>query len=318
MITVFLILACLLLSFFFSGMETGVLGLNRARVRHLRERGASGAGVLLDFLHRPGELSATVLAGNTMVNGVVTVLVAQFFLEEGGPFAAAAAVLIFALFLWVFGDLVPKALFRRFPTRLATRLAPALLVAYVILWPVVKVFAFLTQAVVRLLGGHVSQRQMFVTRDELKLLAREGGQGISLSGEQRNLIATILESHNATVRDVMHPRAEAVTVRADQDVGERCRISAESRFSRLPLESAGGRDAPRWDGLWVAYDVIFNTQGTPRTPPRVDLNTPLDDALLALRKARSPFAFVRDAEGRDVGFLTVEDVLRRYLGKMDL
>ncbi len=312
-----IILACLALSFFFSGMETGVLMLNRVRVRHLRERGSMGAGVLLDFLHRPGELSATVLVGNTLVNGVATVLVAEFFLESGGPFATIAAIagaLIFALCLWIFGDLVPKALFRRFPTRLASRLAPALQVAYVILWPVVKLFAFLSQMVVRSMGGHVSSRQMFVTRDELKLLAREGGEGISLSGEQRNLVATILESQSATARDVMWPRSEAVTVRPEGTAEERCNVSVASKFSRLPVENGG----THWEGLWVAYDTIFQTQTGLRSPPRLAMNMPLDEILQTLRKARSPFAFVKDADGNDVGFVTVEDVLSRYLGRIDL
>ena len=251
------VIACMFLSFLFSGMETGIILLNRARIRHLKEIGSFGAGVLLDFLHHPGRLSSTVLVGNTVVNAAATVLVVEIFLKHGGPAAAVVAVFLFALVLWIFGDLVPKALFRKYPNRLSTRFAPLLWMTYVCLWPLVRLFDFLTQAVVAVMGGGVSQRQMFVTRDELKLMARELGENDTFSGEQRNLLGSILDCHHATARDVMRPLPEVITVTPSQSETERRAVAITSGFSRLPVISENPNPHHPWDGLWIVYDGFF-------------------------------------------------------------
>lgn len=312
-----MILVCLALSFFFSGMETGVLLINRARIRHLKEHGSMGAGILLDFLHRPGHLSSTVLVGNTLVNTMATVLVAAWYLEWGGPLAAVSAVALFVLIVWFFGELLPKALFQRFPNRLATRLAPLLRLAYLGLWPLVQGFHFFSQLCIRVMGGKTSPRQMFVTRDELKLMAHEGTQSISLTGEQRNLVASILDRPHATARDIMKPKSEVVTVKPGQSKEERLALAAQSRFSRLPVETHDVEQG-RWEGLWVVYDALFRAQVSMRPLPYFQANARLEEILAVFRKSKSPFAAVRDRQGKEIGIVTVEDVLRQYLGKIDL
>lgn len=318
MTLVLLVFGCLVLSFFFSGMETGVLLLNRARVRHLKERGSRGAGILLNFMQHPGHLSSTVLVGNTLVNGTATVLVAQAYLAMGGPLAAIGATAVFAFVLWFYGDLVPKTLFRRFPNRLTTRLAPVLLVTNIILLPIVQCFNFLSQWVVRAMGGRISSRQMFVTRDELKLMAREGDQGIPLTGEQRNLVASILDSQNAAARDIMRPRAEVKTVKKSSSDAERLSIAALTGFTRLPVEADGAVGPACWENLWVAYDSLFLQESRLRNPPRIEAGTHIEEILATLRANRSPLAFVKDRDGNDIGIISVEDVLRRYVGRIDL
>ena len=318
MIIVAVILGCLVLSFFFSGIETGVLLLNRARVRHLKERGSFGARVLLDFMHRPGHLSATVLVGNTLVNSVATALVAQAGMQCGGFWMAVSWVAIFAAILWVLGYLVPKALFRRFPNRFTTRLAPLLLVTSICLWPAVRLFDLFSRVTIRALGGKVSSRQMFVTREELKLMAREGEQNFMLSGEQFNLVASILDSSNATAGDVMRPLAEVLCVKPTQSERERLTFASTTPHSRFPVEPQASTSPHRWEGLWVVYDALFGVKNGLRTPPRLRTTTPLEEILTELRKARSPLAFVKDREDNDVGIVTVDDVLRRYHGKINL
>ena len=318
MITAIIIFWCMVLSFFFSGMETGVLLLNRARIRHLKERGSFGARILLDFLHHPGHLSSTVLVGNTLVNGIATVLVAEWFLEFSDSLTAIGAVTLFTFILWFCGDLVAKAIFRRFPNRLTVRLAPLLQLAYFGLCPAVRLFHVLSQGVIRIVGGKVSPRQMFVTRDELKLMAEEVKQGTLLSGEQRNLVASILDNQNATVQDIMRPRENVVTVKKEQSDEERRKAALTKGFSRLPVGSNGLQEQALWDGLWVVYDSIFEAKVKLRDPPRVGTEVHLEEILVSLRKARSPFAFVKNQEGHDIGIITTEDILRHYIGKIEL
>jgi putative hemolysin len=307
---------CLVLVFFFSGIETGVLLLNRVRVRHMKEKGLFGARLLLGFMHEPGRLSSTVLVGKTLVNTVASVLVGYKVLDGGGPWALVCVVPAFTVVVWFFGELVPKALFRRFPNRLTTWLAPLLLATYVVLWLIVQAFDLCSRLIIR--GGKVFARQMFVTREELKLLAREGEGNLPLSGEQRNLVASIMDTTHATARDIMRPKSEVVRVKASQTDAERLTLAATFNHSRLPVESEKPVNPGRWEGLWVVYDRLFEVRSGFRIPPCIALTANTEEILTELRKARSPLAFVRDADGNDVGIVTVEDVLHRYLGKVDL
>ncbi len=320
MIVLGTILGCMCLSFLFSGMETGVLLLNSARIRHLKEHGSIGARILWGFMHHPDRLSSTVLIGHTIVNSVVMILVMEQFLKSHGIFIATNVAMFFTLILWYYGDLVSKALFIRFPNRLTSFLAPFLLATYMILWPVVLLFRIFSEKLIFILGGNPSfrpSRQMYVTREELKLLVREVKQETPMTGEQRNLVASIIDSQNATARDVMRPRSEVITVGKTQSDEEQKMIAAKSGFSRLPIQIETNKKT-FWEGLWVAYDSIFSTQIKSRNPPRVPAEARLNEILVILRKAQVPFAFVVDQQGDDVGIVTVEDILRRYLGKIDL
>lgn len=310
-----IILFCLVASFFFSGMETGVLLLNRTRIRYLKERGSIGAMILMDFfLHHPSRLSSTVLVGNTIVNGFSTVLVVQWFLRTDGLPGAIGAAILFACILWFFGELIPKALFRRFPNRLTTFLAPLLLLSFLVLWPIIQVFVTLSQFVVTVMGGKITSRQMFVTRDELKLMAREGKESVQMTGEQRNLIASILDSQSATAKDIMKPKDQVITVDESTPLADRIALSVSKNYSRFPVVS---KSSNKWDTLWVAYDSLFGVEKR-RDPPTVFPETNLEEILRILRNSKSPMAIVRSHLGHDLGIVTVEDVIRRYVGKIDL
>jgi putative hemolysin len=314
----FWIIICLVFSFFFSGIETGVLSLNRVRIRHLKEQGSFNASILLDFLHRPGHLSSTVLVGNTLVDGVATVLVAETFLEYGSPIQAVAGTLLFTIILMIIGHLIPKSLFQRFPNRLTTRLAPVLLVSYIVLWPFVQLFHLISQTLIQLLGGKISPRQMFATREELKFMAKEVGKGGTLTGEQTNLLSSILDSQNATVRDIMRSKSQVVSVKDGHSPAERKMIALSSHYSRLPVESRASERQIKWEGLWVVYDCLFCGEAPLHKPIYLEARTNLEDALLILRKSRSQFAIVKDEMDKDIGIVTVQDILQRYLGKLEL
>lgn len=299
-------------------METGILMLHLPRVRHLRKQGSFGARVLLDFLQHPGSLSSTVLVGNTAVNSIALVLIAEFFFATGGLVASIAAVFLFSIILWLYGDVIPKELFRKYPTRLSTRFALLLWMTYICLWPIIQIFNILSLAVIRALGGRTSSSQMFVTRDELKLLAQEMDGNDQRIDKQRNLIASILECHQVTVRDIMRPIPEVVTTKSSQTEEERRAIVMQSGFSRLPIISSTSSEHHPWDGLWVVYDSFFLGHSSDRSPPRLLADAGLDTALAQLRQAHTPFGFVKNKEGNEIGIVTAEDIVSRYLGKVQL
>ena len=71
----FIVIAvCLLGSWFFSGIETGLISINRLRLRHFVRRRVPGADILQRFLLHPDDLLGTTLVGNNIVNTVLSVM----------------------------------------------------------------------------------------------------------------------------------------------------------------------------------------------------------------------------------------------------
>src|SRR6267142_2104176 len=116
---------CLALSFMLSGMEAGVFALSRLRIRQQMRAGRRSARVLYRYLENPENFLWTILVGNTVANffilGWIVVLLHQAF--SGHRFWFAVVFGVIAFFFYAFSDLLPKMLFRQFPTRLCLYLA---------------------------------------------------------------------------------------------------------------------------------------------------------------------------------------------------
>src|SRR5438045_3588841 len=117
--------ACLALSFLLSGMEAGVFGLSRMRIRQQMRAGRKSAKVLHDYLENPENFLLTILVGNTVANfiilGMVLVKLADRLAAHRFSFITAFVVIVF--FFYAFFDLLPKMLFRTHPNRLCLMLA---------------------------------------------------------------------------------------------------------------------------------------------------------------------------------------------------
>ena len=97
-----LLIFLLLCSAFFSSSETGILSLNRYRLRHLAKEGHSGAKRVTTLLSRPDRLLGTILIGNNFVNilasAIATVLASQLWGDAGIAIATVGLTLLLLIF----------------------------------------------------------------------------------------------------------------------------------------------------------------------------------------------------------------------------
>ena len=103
------LLAC---SGFFSGSETCLMAVNRYRLKHLIREGSRGARLAGALLDRTDELLAFILAGNTVINAVTTILVAEIArrLLGTGEYVLAIATAAASFFILVFAEIIPKVI----------------------------------------------------------------------------------------------------------------------------------------------------------------------------------------------------------------
>lgn len=319
------LLTCLALSFLLSGMEAGVFALSRLRIRQQMRAGNSAARVLHQFLENPENFLWTIVVGNTLVNFVVigwffSMLYGQVALRSGW-FALWFCVVVFVFY--TFFDLLPKMVFRTYPNRLCLLLARPFRVLHIGLRPVVAVVEWCARLLLRWSGGKKFSGHLFGNREELRQAVQESEQ--MFTSEERVMITRVLDLENVTVRQITTPLAEAVTISADATLAEALRVLRESGHTRLPVwqEQSGTR---RIAGLLGSENVLFNAP--PAATARVaDLITPglflnedlrLDAALERLQRGGQRLAVVMGRDGREIGIVGLEDILKTIFGEVRL
>jgi len=135
-----LLLALLCLSAFFSGAETALVSLSRARADALVDDGRSGARALQALKAEPSKMLVAILIGNNLVNISASALATVIATRELGSIGPGVAVGILTIAILIFGEITPKSLATRYSERISLAVAPAILLLTYITAPVNRVF----------------------------------------------------------------------------------------------------------------------------------------------------------------------------------
>lgn len=304
---------CLAVSFIFSGIEAGLLSMSRVRLRHrvkLRDRAAMK---LNRMLAQPERLLATVLIVTNLMNIAAIALTASELVRLLGP-RGYVVTLLLALPVYLLGlEVLPKSLFRRFPYRALAALAGPLRVADALLAPL----HFVGQGMAGMFFGRrpPNQQKLFTAREDFKYLTFESERTGALTGEERQLIHTVIDFRNLLARDVMVPMSDVRTISADATIEYLLAHSADAKFDRWPVMTQD----TGLTGLVNVFDIAIEGRQHGRVGlfqrrlVKVNANEPAFSALRKLRAARVTLAVVIDAQARPLGIVTWEDLIARLV-----
>ena len=301
------LLICLVVVACLTGAATAVRSVSRIWLRHWAEQRLRGAASAELYLERPQRL---LLAAATGV--AVTVYVAGALI--GGVSAESLVVVaqrlvIFSIAVLVFGQLIPRAVARRWPTAVVPVLLPVLRVMEIVLSPFVTV----AKRVVSWVNPRPSTPAE-ADRDDLEDLLREGElEGV---GEETEIaiISGVVQFAHKTVGDVMTPRSEVFAIDENVRGPELALRIAQSRYSRVPIYR-GTIDTVI--GMIHAFDVLKDADAAPlrlRPVAEARVTARANDFLFEMLRGRRHLAVVRDASGRLAGIVTLEDLLEELVG----
>ncbi len=314
--------ACLIISFVLSGMEAGVFALSRLRLRQQVRAGRPSAKVLHQYLEQPENFLWTILVGNTLANLFILgwlIFVLEHFIERLPWFILALSGIVFiqyALF-----DLLPKMLFRLFPTRLCLALARPLGLAHFLLKPIVALVQSVSSLLLRWRGGRAFTGRLFGNREELRQFMQEPSQ--ALTSEERVMINRVLDLQSITVRQIMTPLAEVKMLPMTATLQEALRMANEHRLTRIPVWAP--RDGRRRiAGLLDIDRVLFPREVDPVRPvsefvrPALYLEGELrlEVALRRLQRRGERLAIVLGFDHREIGVISLQDILRNVFGEV--
>lgn len=305
--------SCLLVAFLFSGIEAGLLSMNRVRLKHRLKHRDRAAIVLNRLLEEPERLLVTVLVVTNLAHIFAMTLATQEFVALWGK---AGYLVAFGIFLPVYlfaVELLPKSLFRRFPYRAVAAFCGPLRLADSLLAPLHFVGSRMSHAI---FGERSSGKQkLFVAREDFKYLTIESEKEGTLGKDERQMIHNVVDFRAVKATDVMIPLADVQTLSGDAPIQQLIERSRQSNIDRWPVTRENGEVAGLVNVLDVAMDVQHRAtvEEYQRRIVKVNANEPAHSVLRKMRAARVRMAVVLDTHGAQIGIVTWEDLIRRLV-----
>lgn len=287
---------------------TAVRAVSRLWLRHWVERQGAALGSMARHLERPTRLVHAAGTGATLVVFATGALLTG--LDEGGAWTLTRDAVIFALLLIGVGQLIPRAIGRRWAPQLVPIMVPLLRVVDSLVSP------FLTLG--RVVAGWVvppTQRDPEVeAREGLEDLLRDGALQDLGATEEMAIISGVVQFGDKTARDVMTPRADVFALDESLAPLEIARRLAQAAYSRVPIYRGSIDEIV---GMIHAFDVL-RVAGE-RMPPLRPVafaaeDKPATELLFEMLRARRHLAVVRDNPGQLAGIVTLEDLLEELVG----
>ena len=304
---------CWIISFFFNGIESGLLSIDPVRLRQNVNRRVPAALRLDRLLKQPERLLATVLLITNAADIVALLLLtSQLYRWYGYGGFLLALVIALPVYLFVL-SVLPKSLFRRFPFRALARLAGVLEFTSILFSPLLELGARIGKL---LLPGHAGKRgRLFAAREELKQVTTESERAGALTATERAMIHSVVDFRGSKVRDVMVPAAEVAALRSGASIQEALDLSASTGLDRLPVLASNGQPA----GLVNVLDILLERNGNKPLGEYVRrIVTTTDDeptyrVMQQLRGARLGLAAVVDRKNNFRGIVAIEDLVRHLV-----
>ena len=329
------VLVCLVLSAFYSGSETALVSVNKIRINQLVESKDAKAEIVHRLVESPDRMLALTLVGTNLAN----ILIAQFGDRLTGrvfpnveSLQEPIAILWVTTLLLIFGEILPKTIFRVKADSLAMRYAYPLRFSELVLAPLIYLVQTLTKFIIRLVDRGKSAPSADAQREELRLLATMGERSGNLYTDQRRMIHSLLNLQNRTVAQVMVPLVDIIAIEKNTKCEDFLQIAAESGFSRIPVyEEKIYNIVGIVNLLDVIYDDVesetdLNSHARSETLPetvepfiRTVLHVPESKNINALLKeiqhTRHTMVFAVDEYGGTVGLVTIEDLVEEIVGE---
>ncbi len=331
---IILISICIVINAFFSASEIAVVTSRRSKIKQLIDEGRTHAETLLRLKDNPDRFLATVQVGVTLsgalasaIGGAAAVTALKPLIEtvpfpiiarSSEAIAIGSIVLVITYFSLIFGELIPKSLAIANPEGIGLRTSPIIdrfsRIATLFVWLLTASTNFLLKP----FGRKAFTERGYISEEEVRLLLEEGGEQGVFEAQEKELIHSVFEFIDTSVREVMIPATQMVTIRISTPWDEVRKLITEEKFSRYPVI---GREMNDVRGILYAKD-FFSASGLAdvrkivKPPIFVPETMKISNLLRDMQKRRVHMAIVIDEYGAVDGLVTLEDMIEEIVGEI--
>src|SRR5712692_2034536 len=272
-----------------SAAETALTSISRIKLKNLVEAQDKQAIEIERLLADPNKLLSTILIVNSVAVIVASSMTTVLALRFSATLGEVISTVLISLVVLIFCEITPKT-------------------------------AAVKNPLVRLRGGQIKHRGPFVTEEELRLLVTVGEEEGVLEEEETEMIHSIFEFADTTVREVMIPRIDMVTLESDATVDEAVDLALQGGFSRIPVYE---ESIDNIIGVLYTKDMLKQLREGHDTFPIRELvraayfvpeTKKLDDLLREMKQKHVHMVIVVDEYGSVAGLVTIEDLVEEIVG----
>ena len=315
-------LALIIASAYFSSSETGMMSLNRYRLRHLARSNHAGAKRASKLLESPDKLIGVILIGNNFVNFLAASIATSIAIALFGDPSPILTAVVLTLVVLIFAEVTPKTIAALHPEKIAYPSSLLLALLLKLLYPVVWIVNVVSNALVRLIGfsSEANGNENQLTPEELRTVVYESGGRIPR--RRHGMLMNILDLERVTVDDILVPRHELGGIYIEDDLNDILLQISSAQHTRLPvykhdIDNIVGVLHLRSTGKLIGIEELNKSALLQETaePYFIPESTPLHTQLFNFQKKKERMAVVVDEYGAVKGIITLEDILEEIVGE---
>lgn len=316
-----LLIVLILMAAFFSIAETGLMAVNRYRLRHHARLKKAYAIRVLHLLKRPDRVLGVILIGSTFANiiasSLATLLALHFWGERGAILAAIALTFI----VLIFAEIAPKTVAALYPEKIARLVSWPIQICLKVLYPAVWCANAITNGLLRLINVNVTNRTVEpLSKEELRSVVYDTSGKISR--QYQNMLLSILDLSKLTVDDAMIPRNEISGIDIEQPFEQLMENIRKHHQDWIPVYR---ENVNQIIGVLYTHEMLqllFSKTEMSKElleqflqePYFVPSGTSLNVQLAYFQQSHDKVAFVVDEYGEIQGLLTLNDILEEIVG----
>ncbi|MEX0963470.1 MAG: HlyC/CorC family transporter [Pseudohongiellaceae bacterium] len=312
----------ILASAYFSSSETGMMSLNRYRLKHLARNHHAGATRASKLLETPDKLIGVILIGNNFVNFLAAAIATTIAIQVFGEPSPVITAIVLTLVVLIFAEVTPKTIAALYPEKVAYPSSLILILLLKVLYPIVWIVNVVSNALVRVLGfnSESDDSHQQLSSEELRSVVYESGS--RLPRRRQGMLLNILDLEHVTVNDILVPRNEILGIDIEDDIDEILSLIGSSQHTRMPvykkeMDNLIGILHLRSVGKLIRLETVSKAAILRETtePYYIPESTPLHLQLSKFQRKKMRMAVVVNEYGAIKGLVTLEDILEEIVGE---
>ena len=325
-----IILLCLLLSAFFSGMEIAFVSSNRIFIEIEKKKGNFTAKVMQLITQNPSRFITTMLIGNNIALVIYGIFMGEKIVQWFFPWMTQGELpleillyqtLISTVVILVTAEFLPKVFFLLYANRLVKFFAlPAAVFHYVFI-PISYIVLQLTNLILRVFFKTKTEHiELPFSKIEIGDYIEEQVEGIENKDQMDSeiqIFQNALEFSNVRAREVMVPRPEITAIEKSKDIEELKTLFVSTGYSKIPVFDQEIDDII---GFVHAFEMLKQPTSIKQIMLPVEFvhePNPVNEVLNRLTRKRKSLAVVLDEYGGTAGLLTIEDIVEELFGEIE-
>lgn len=321
-VTLVLLVGC---AAFLAAAETALMRVSRIRVRYLEEKKVKGSSRLRRLIEDPDYFLPPLLFLTLLVQLTAASLATwvSTSLTHNAGIGVAVGTAVLTVFMFIFGELVPKAAASHNSERVALAVTGSVSAFSWFLRPLAMVFEAIARFILRVITGAEAPVDVIVREEgEIKAMVTVAEENDIIEEEEKEMIHSVFEFSDTLVREVMVPRPDMVTLAIESSVKDALETAVEHGYSRIPVYEG---ELDNVKGVLYAKDLLrYLRQGRLEHPIADILRAPfvvpetktLSDLLHEFKTRKVHIAIAVDEHGTIAGIVTIEDLIEEIVGEI--